>query len=178
MLASAPLGNPSRSEALRIMVFHGVQNLPIIATRRLGFFAAHGLSVNVEIAPNSNEMRTGLATGRYQLVHGAVDNAVAMTESENEIVVILGGDNGFAELHTRPEIRSIQDLRGKKIVVDAPHTALALVLFKIFALNGLEGDDYYVNALGAGPRRLAGLQTDISRYRNSKSAFFHSCPTG
>lgn len=143
------------------MVFHGVQNLPVIAARELGLFGTHHLKVEIAVAPSSDEMRTGLADGRYQIVHGAVDNAVAMAEAENvDIAVVMGGDNGFCDLFVRPEIQSYEDLRGKNIVVDAAHTAFALVLYKVLARNGLNRGDYLVNPLGAGPLRLAGLEAD------------------
>jgi len=60
------------------MVFQGVQNLPLYAAQQKGFFAKHGLSVDQRIAPGSQELREGLAQGHYQIVHTAVDNAVAM----------------------------------------------------------------------------------------------------
>lgn len=146
---------------LRVMVFHGVQNLPIVAARKRGFFADRKLDVDIHIAPSSNEMRSGLAAGRCDIVHGAVDNAVAMAEVQGiEVAVIMGGDNGFTELIVQPTIRSLDAIRGKKIVVDAPDTAFALMLYEVLARNGLRRDDYTVNALGAGPRRLAGLQAD------------------
>jgi ABC-type nitrate/sulfonate/bicarbonate transport system substrate-binding protein len=62
------------------MVFAGVQNLPLFAAQHNGFFARRGLTVDQRIAPGSQELRDGLAQGRYQIVHTAVDNAVAMAE--------------------------------------------------------------------------------------------------
>ena len=51
--------------------------------------------MDIKIAPNSDELRNGLAEGRYQIVHSAVDNAVAMAEvAKKDIAVVLGGDTG------------------------------------------------------------------------------------
>ena len=89
---------------LTIMVFQGVQNLPLFAAQTRGFFAKRGLEVEIKIAPTSDEMRNGLAEGRYQIVHGAIDNAVAMAEvAKADIAVVCGGDS-WNELIVQPEI--------------------------------------------------------------------------
>ena len=85
------------------MVFQGLQNLPLFAAQEKGFFARRGLEVDIKIAPTSDEMRNGLAEGRYQIVHGAVDNAVAMAEvAKADIAVVIGGDNGWNQLIVQP----------------------------------------------------------------------------
>ncbi len=97
---------PARAQTkLTIMVFQGVQNLPLFAAQTQGFFAKRGLEVDIKIAPTSDEMRNGLAEGRYQIVHGAIDNAVAMAEvAKADIAVVCGGDNSWIELIVQPEI--------------------------------------------------------------------------
>ena len=65
---------------LTIMVFPGMPNLPLFAAQSNGFFAKRDLAVEIKYAPNSDEQRAGLADGRFQLVHSAADNAVAMVE--------------------------------------------------------------------------------------------------
>src|SRR5258708_39560102 len=111
---------------LTTMVFQGVQNLPLFAAQQKGFFAKHGLAVDQRIAPSSQELRDGLAQGRYQIVHTSVDNAIAMAEQAKvDIVVVMGGDNGWNDLFVRPDIRSDGELRGKTAAVDAPGTAFA-----------------------------------------------------
>jgi ABC-type nitrate/sulfonate/bicarbonate transport system substrate-binding protein len=104
-------------------------------------------------------MRNGLAEGRYQIVHGAVDNAVAMTEvAKKDIAVINGGDNGFNELFVQPEIASYADLRGKTVIVDAINTAYAFQLYEMLAQNGLKKGDYTVKVVGATFRRLDAME--------------------
>ena len=84
-------------------------------------------------------MRNGLAEGRYQIVHGAIDNAVAMAEvAKADIAVVSGGDNGWNQLIVQPDIGAIADLRGKTVIVDAPNTAYALQLYDMLAQNGPE----------------------------------------
>jgi hypothetical protein len=77
----AALAQPAAAQThLTVMVFAGMQNLPLLAAQSQGFFDQRGLTVDIKIAPNSDEPRNGLKDGRYQIVHAAVDNAVALDE--------------------------------------------------------------------------------------------------
>jgi ABC-type nitrate/sulfonate/bicarbonate transport system substrate-binding protein len=146
---------------LTIMVFQGVQNLPLFAAQTRGFFGKRNLEVEIKIAPTSDEMRNGLAEGRYQIVHGAIDNAVAMAEvAKADIAVVIGGDNGWNRLVVQSGIRSVADLRGKTVIVDAPNTAYALQLYDMLAQAGLNKGDYEVKVVGATFRRLEAIRGD------------------
>ena len=161
-LAAVILLAPARAETqLTVMVFQGVQNLPLFAAQEKGFFARRGLTVELKVAPTSDEMRNGLAEGRYQIVHGAVDNAVAMAEvAKADIAVVNGGDNGWNQLIVQADIGAVADLRGKTVIVDAPNTAYALQLYELLARAGLKKGDYEVKAVGATFRRLEAIRGD------------------
>jgi ABC-type nitrate/sulfonate/bicarbonate transport system substrate-binding protein len=148
---------------LKIIVFEGVQNLPLFAARAEGFFARRGLEVGIEFTPNSWVLRDGLADGTYHIAHGAVDNAIAMAELKGQdIAIVTGGDNGFNAIFTQPEIRSYAELRGRTVLVDAVNTAFALVLYQTLRKHGLERGDYEVKSVGATPLRLAAMRADRS----------------
>jgi len=73
---------------------------------------------------------------------------------------LIGGDGSFNHLIVQPEIKSVEDLRGKTVVVDALNTAYAFVLYDILAQHGLQKGDYTVRSVGATFKRLAALQED------------------
>lgn len=147
--------------SLRVMVFPGVQNLPLFAADAKGFFTKRGLTVEVLPAPSSQEWREGLAAGRHQIAHGGVDNPVAMIEAAKvNAVVVMGGDNGLLHLYVQPEIRGYADLKGKTVIVDAPNTAFALVLYKMLAQNGLQRGDYQVKPVGSTFLRVEAMIKD------------------
>ena len=164
MLAVGASGSPADAQThLTTMVFQGVQNLPLFAAQEKGFFAKRGLDVDQRIAPSSQELRDGLAQGRYQIVHTSVDNAVAMAEQAKvDIVVVCGGDNGWNDLFVQPEIKSYADLRGKTVVVDAPDTAFAFQLYQMLKLNGVPKSEITVKPVGATRFRLQAITTDKS----------------
>jgi ABC-type nitrate/sulfonate/bicarbonate transport system substrate-binding protein len=129
-----------------------------------GLFAKYGVAVETENLPNSDELRSALAAGKGDLAYLAVDNAVAMVElAHQDVVIVMGGEGSQNELIAQPEIKSIQDLRGKTLIVDAPNTAYALQMKKILLLSGMQaGKDYEMKAYGATPQRLVALRENKS----------------
>ena len=155
--------NPSAQAqtSLRVMVFAGLTNFSIFAAQHKGLFAKHGLAVELLNTPSSDVMRDGLAKGDIQIAHAGVDNAVAMAElAKVDVAIVTGGDNGFNRIIAQPEIKAYADLRGKTVVVDAPNTAFALLLYKVLKDNGLNKGDYVVKPVGGSPARLEALLKD------------------
>jgi ABC-type nitrate/sulfonate/bicarbonate transport system substrate-binding protein len=162
--AQAPSSAPAAQaglQTIRVISFGGVSTVPLLVAEAQGLFTRHGLKVVVEFTPNSTLLRQGLAAGKYDVAHAAVDNAVAMVETDSADVVILqGSDDGMTELFVQPTIESVAALKGKTIAVDAPNTAYALQLRKILLLNGLTGADYTMKAVGGTPQRLQAMLQD------------------
>jgi ABC-type nitrate/sulfonate/bicarbonate transport system substrate-binding protein len=155
------IGTAHAQTPLKVMVFPGLSNFSIYAAQHKNLFAKQGLAVELLFTPNSDVLRNGLAKGDHQIVHAAVDNAVAMVELANANVAILtGGDNGFNRIFVQPEINSYADLRGRSVVVDAPNTAFALLLYKVLKDNGLNKGDYTVRPVGGTPARLEAMTKD------------------
>ena len=142
---------------LRVNVFNTSSNLPLLAAQAAGFFARRGLQIDIQHTPNSDAQRAGLAAGSFEIAHAAVDNAVAMAEAGQDVVIVLGGDAGMNDFMVRNEIKGMEELRGKVLAVDAPNTAYALAAKKILKNHGLlENRDYSVRlAGGTGPRAAA-----------------------
>lgn len=148
------------SEILRVNVFPGVQHVALFAGQAKGFFAKHGLEVRPQFTASSQAQRDGLARGEFEIAHSAVDNAVAMVEtSAADAVIVMGGDSGMTQLFVQPYVRSIEELRGKTVIVDAPDTAYALQLKKILLMHGLKaGRDYTLKPFGGTRERLEAMR--------------------
>ena len=146
------------ADALRVNTFPNAKALPLHVGVAKGIFAKHGLSVQLSFTENSLQQREGLAAGRFEIAQAAVDNAVAMAEAGHDIVIVTGGDNGMNEFFVQPHIRSLADLRGRILVVDAPNTAYAVLAKKILQKEGLQaGRDYTVKPVGRGELRLKAM---------------------
>jgi ABC-type nitrate/sulfonate/bicarbonate transport system substrate-binding protein len=152
------------SNPIKLISFPGLSNYPIFAAQYTGQFTKHGIAVDLIYTPNSREQREGLAKNDYQIIHTAADNAVAMVEGAKEdALIVTGGDNGFNRIIAQREIDSLSDLRGKTVVVDAPNTAYALLLYKALKDAGLNKGDYSVNAVGGTTQRVEAMLKDKAR---------------
>jgi ABC-type nitrate/sulfonate/bicarbonate transport system substrate-binding protein len=149
---------------LRVNTFPNAKALPVHVGIAKGMFAKYGLAVAVESTESSQSQRDGLAAGRFQIAHAALDNAVAMIEVANrDVIIVSGGDSGMNEFFVQPEISSFADLRGKTVVVDAPDTAYALQAKKLMLQHGLrEGADYTIKPVGAVAFRYKAMIADNS----------------
>jgi ABC-type nitrate/sulfonate/bicarbonate transport system substrate-binding protein len=151
---------PTDQTKLAVMVFPGTQTLPLFAAQAHGFFERRGLAVELKPAPNSEEQRQGLAAGRYQIVHGAADQCVALVEAKVDAIVVAGGDNGFNHLFVQPDIERIADLRGRTLVADVANTGWSFVLYDILKRHGLNRGDYRIHEAGAPFRRFEAMRGD------------------
>ena len=99
--------------------------------------------------------------GRYQIVHGAADQCVALVEaSKVDAIVVAGGDNGFNHLFVQPDIARIADLRGRTLVADVANTGWSFVLYDILKRHGLSRGDYHHPR---GRRAVPPLRGDARR---------------
>ena len=147
--------------ALKVMTFPGVTNFPIFVAQHKGLFAKHGVSIELLYTPNSRTQREGLAKGDHQIIQTAADNSVAMVElAKWDSVIVTGGDHGFNQIIVQPEINSLADVRGKTVVVDAPNTAFAFLLYKALKDAGVNKGEYTVNSVGGTDQRLDAMTKD------------------
>jgi ABC-type nitrate/sulfonate/bicarbonate transport system substrate-binding protein len=147
---------------LRVNTFPNAKALALEAGIANGIFARHGLAVALELTESSQAQRSGLAAGKFQIAQGAVDNAVAMADAGQDVVIVAGGDSGMNELFAQSGINSIADLRGRTILVDAPDTAYALQVKQLLARSGIAAGDYALKPAGASPFRFRAMVADRS----------------
>src|SRR5215470_5748470 len=148
----------SAQTPLKVMVFPGLSNWSIFAADHKGYFAKQGIALEIVNTPSSDAQRERLAKGEVQIAQAAVDNAVAMVElAKVDAVIVTGGDNGYNRIVVQPEIQSYADVRGKAVVVDAPNTAYAFLLYKVLKDHGLNKGDYTVRPIGGTTARLEAM---------------------
>lgn len=149
------------ADRIAVNTFPNAKALIAWAGVERGIFAEAGLEVALELTENSRAQREGLAAGRSNLIHTALDNAVAMLIAGNDVVILAGGDSGMNELMVQPDVRDWADIRGRWLAADAPDTAYALQAKQILARHGLkDGIDYETKAVGNGGLRYKAMLGD------------------
>ncbi|MFC7738270.1 ABC transporter substrate-binding protein [Roseomonas sp. GCM10028921] len=167
----AALARPAIAQAalrpIGVIVFPGGFNWPIWVGQDKGLFARHGVEVKLTPTPNSAFQLTNLIDSRFDVAVTAIDNVVAYMEGQGEapaqrspdLAVFMGGDNGFLRLVTVPEVKRVEDLRGRELSVDALTTGYAFVLRKLVHLGGVRDEEVrYVRAGGVLQRFEALLE--------------------
>ena len=152
-------------QTVSMITFGGGYSLPAWVAQGQGFFAKHGIEVNITHTPNSVFLMKNLIEGKFDLTVTAMDNLVAYQEEQGEadyegqcdLVAFMGVDDSFQSLMASPDIKSVADLRGKKIAVDALTTGYAFILREMIARAGMTDADVTYERTGGGPMRLKAM---------------------
>lgn len=153
------------AEPFKVVAFAGASNWPFWVGQEKGFFQKNGLEVALSITPNSVDMAKNLYAGAFDLALTSVDNVIAYDEGQGEaelsgpadFVALFGVDNGLLHIMAAPEIKSIADLKGKTLSVDAVTTGFAFVLRDALAKAGIAETDVTWVRVGGGAQRLGAL---------------------
>jgi ABC-type nitrate/sulfonate/bicarbonate transport system substrate-binding protein len=158
---------PVKLPKVTVSVFPGGFNWGIYVGQDKGFFEAQGIAVDVHDTPNSVRQMTDFANGNFDIAMTAFDNIVAYCEGQGEAPIgrqpdffaFMGSDSGFLSLVAAREIRTIGNLAGHKVSVDAFTTGYAFVLYEILRRNGLQKNtgDYEVVSVGGMVQRWKAL---------------------
>lgn len=151
--------------ALAVIVFPGGFNWPLWVGTEKGFFAREGVEVMLTPTPGSVYQMQSLAAGKFDIAFSTIDNVVAYTEGQGEaplpqppdFFAFMGGQSGAVRLVTHPDIKTIGDLKGKSLAVDAATTGYAFVLKKILQQGGLAESDYTLERVGGTAQRAQAL---------------------
>ena len=168
-MAGLTLAAPARAQSVRtlkIIVFPGGGgSWPIWVAQRQGFLTKEGLAADITGTPNSVYLIQHLLAGDFDLAHTAIDNIIAYVEGAGEVPVENGGslaafmgtDNGVLSMIARPEFKTFGDLRGKRIGVDALSTGFVFVMKRLFAMHGVQPNEYQLVPVGGGAVRYKAL---------------------
>jgi ABC-type nitrate/sulfonate/bicarbonate transport system substrate-binding protein len=170
LLASPPAAAQAPAAAkplttINVIAFAGGVNLPAWVAERQGFFAKHGVAIKLTFTPSSTFLMTNLIDGNYDVGVLGIDNLVAYQEGRGDgkftgtpdLVAFMGLNSGLLHLIAAPDVKTIADLRGKQLAVDAPTTGFAFVLREMIARAGLTDADVTYVRTGGGPPRLRAL---------------------
>ena len=103
--------------------------------------------------------------GRFHVAVTAFDNIVAYQEGQGEVkfdppsdfFAFMGSDDGFLSLVAAPDVKSIAQLKGRTVSVDAMSNGFSFVLREMLARNGVAESDVKWARAGGTDRRFAAL---------------------
>jgi NitT/TauT family transport system substrate-binding protein len=138
-----------------------VTYLPFYAAKDKGYYKEEGIDIEFILMP-ANLASTAVLTGDIDY-NGAVTGVVAAAVRGQPIkAVIFTMRSPVQGLMAKPDIKDLQQLKGRKIGVSSPGSTTDLSTRHILRRQGLEfGRDYSIVYIATEPGRLAALETGV-----------------
>jgi NitT/TauT family transport system substrate-binding protein len=138
--------------------------LPYTIADRLGYFMDEDLTVKTNEFQGGSKSLEALVGGSVDAVIGAYENAIFMQAKGIDITVVFLAQDRFGFVFGLPPARaekyvSPKDLKGLKIGVTAPGSAIANAVEILLAKDGLKPSDVSIIGVGAGATALAAMMT-------------------
>jgi ABC-type nitrate/sulfonate/bicarbonate transport system substrate-binding protein len=154
------------TETVRIISFPGTGNTPIFIGKEKGLFEKHGVEVALETTPSSMYQAQKLVAGEFDMACTAMDNVIAYQENageaelsaEPDLFIIASATQIEVSFVVAPEIESYEDVKSKKLALDALSTGFAFALYRMLDHAGLTSDDYEMVSVGSTPSRWEAVQ--------------------
>src|ERR1043165_4284498 len=139
----------------------GPTQLNVWTAKDMGFYARHGLDVELVLLVGAPLAVAALVAGETPIVHTGASAVITSNLAGSGTVLVAGSVNRFPYvLFVTEQIKRVEDLRGKRFGVSrigsADNAAAITVLDK---LGVKENEVTYVQA-GSIPARLAAMQTN------------------
>jgi ABC-type nitrate/sulfonate/bicarbonate transport system substrate-binding protein len=159
--AGATLAQPAQAETITIGLVGAVSatHWPIYVGLKQGFYAAQDIQLATVFTLSSNALVQQLAGGSLDaaLSTGIVDPIYAIDRGAPIAVLRLEMVSPPYALLAKPTIRSIEELKGKTIMVDGPKGITRLYVERMLAANGIKPGDNETLFAGATSARFSAL---------------------
>jgi ABC-type nitrate/sulfonate/bicarbonate transport system substrate-binding protein len=149
-------------------------------TSDMGFFRKNGLAAEIIVTPGIQGTQA-LIAGELQFYLGGVDSAALAASRGSDLVALATAEPIEYKLITQPNVKTVKELRGKKIVVDRVGGTSYYISLQILGKVGLKtGEVELVQVGGGGSQRVAafksglvaGVVTSPDRFEQLKIPYF------
>jgi ABC-type nitrate/sulfonate/bicarbonate transport system substrate-binding protein len=131
------------------------------ATSDMGFFKKQGLAAEVIVTPGIQGTQA-LMAGELQFYLGGVDSAALAASRGSDLVTLATAEPIEYKLITQPTVKTVKDLKGKKVVVDRVGGTSYYISLQILEKVGLKpGDVELVQVGGGGNQRVAAFKSGL-----------------
>lgn len=129
---------------------------PHLVAEHKGFFAREGIEAVFHLVDLAPEHNKEMAAGKWNLTLSSADTMLARaTQDGVDYVLFMQAEEGLnVQLIGQPEIKSVEDLRGKLLAADPVDSNFDLVRNKILRDHGIPESEYRIEIIGNTPFRL------------------------
>jgi ABC-type nitrate/sulfonate/bicarbonate transport system substrate-binding protein len=130
-------------------------------TSEMGFFNKNGLAAEVIVTPGIQGTQA-LIADELQFYLGGVDSAALSASRGSDLVALATAEPIEYKLITQPNIKTVKELGGKKIVVDRVGGTSYYISLQLLQKVGLKtGEVELVQVGGGGSQRVAAFQSGL-----------------
>jgi len=130
-------------------------------TSEMDFFRKNGLAAETIVTPGVQGTQA-LIAGELQFYLGGVDSAALAAARGSDLVVLATAEPIEYKLITQPNVKTVKEVRGKKIVVDRVGGTSYYISLQILEKVGLKtGDVELVQVGGGGNQRVAAFKSGL-----------------
>lgn len=125
-----------------------------------GIFKKHGLNAQIVRLNDSSQLVPGLASGSVQIGVGvAQDSAAAIMRGSDLRFVAMSEPHYNLEMWAGPNIKTLQDLKGKKVAITSPGSESDYGLTALLQSNGMKRSDVSGIFVKGIPAEVAALES-------------------
>jgi ABC-type nitrate/sulfonate/bicarbonate transport system substrate-binding protein len=129
---------------------------PFLVAESKRFFANEGLVVTFHQTTYAPDHNRGMAEGRWDMTLSSADTMIARTTTDGvDYLLFMQAEEGLsAYLIGQANVKSIEQLRGKRLAGDPGDSNLDLIRKKILRHHGIDDTEYEIDIIGSSPKRL------------------------
>ena len=162
-----PATSPPKGEPFKVTMHLWPGYYHSFIAREKGFFEEEGVNVELKIVEDIDANLRAFVDGKADAAFGLQSDAMLMAAGgiPVKIVYIVDYSNGGDVVISHPNIRTISDLKGKRIGVDKLNGFNHVFMAELLRINGLTEDDVEILPVSASsvPKALAEGRIDAGQ---------------
>jgi NitT/TauT family transport system substrate-binding protein len=136
--------------------------IPLWAAHDMEFFARHGLETELIFIASSSHGVPALLAGEIPIYAGSPETGAQAAAAGADVVIIASSEPTPYKLIVQPGIKSIAELKGKRIGTDRLGGSSYYATRRMLEKLGLKPDDVqFVQVTGGGNQRVAAFRSGI-----------------
>ncbi len=165
--AALSLGRTARAETVKVRIGVGgkplLYYLPLTVAERKGFFKEEGIEAEINDFGGGARSLQALIGGSVDVVAGAYEHTLRMQAKGQDVravcelgrlpAIVIGVRKDLADT-----VKSVADLKGRKIGVTAPGSSTALAVQFAMIKAGLKATDAPLIGIGGGAGAIAAMK--------------------
>ncbi|WHY90350.1 ABC transporter substrate-binding protein [Neobacillus cucumis] len=153
----------AKNDVINLGVATWVGYSPLYIAQEKGFFKKNGVNVNLMKMESNTDRRTALAANRLQGFASTVDTHVVTAASNVPVVqvVALDDSHGGDGIVANKEIKSLKDLKGKRVAVQTDGGASFFWFLYLLKQEGIDFKDIDAQNMTAGDAGAAFVANKV-----------------